>query len=120
MSGGLGRPVSLRNKNIFKKPVRFKRSVQNTKQYRDERAYLLMKCGNKCEICGAKVGDIDSKGKPIKQLDLHHIVSFELICKQNNITTVEQAKMCPALWDHKNAQILCTQCHKKTDSYGIG
>jgi len=120
MRTSMGRIVPLRNKDMWKRPIRLKRQVQNTAQYRQEKAYLLMKCGNKCELCGARVGGIDSKGKYIKQLDLHHIVSFELICEQNNITTIEQAKMCPALWDTKNAQILCIDCHKKTSSYGKG
>lgn len=116
---GMGRPVGLRNKNIFKKPVRFKRQVQNTSQYRNQKNFLLMKCGNKCEECGKGVGDLDLKGKPIKQLDLHHIVSFDQICIENNINdNIERAKMCPALWDTKNAQILCVDCHKLTSSYG--
>ena len=117
---GMGRPVPLRNKNIYKRPIRFKRQVQNTEQYRSERAYLLMKCGNKCEVCGKQVGDMNEQGKPIRQLDLHHIVSFDKICKEHNVTNIEQAKMCPALWDTKNAQMLCPDCHKLTESYGHG
>ena len=117
----MGGPVSLRNKDMFRKPIRFKRSVQNTPQYRNQRAYLLMQCNNKCEECGKGLGDLDSKGKAIKQLDLHHIKSFEIICKENNINdNIERAKMCPALWDTKNAIMLCTDCHKLTDSYGSG
>ena len=114
----MGRPVPLRQKDIYKRPVRFKRQVQNTAQYRNQRSFLLMKCGNKCEECGKQVGELDGQGKIIKQLDLHHIVSFDKICKEHNITNIEQAKMCPALWDTKNAQMLCVECHKKTSSYG--
>jgi len=121
MARGMGGPVSLRNKNMYRKPIRFKRQVQNTNQYRNERAYLLMKCDNKCEECGKGIGDLDSKGKPIKQLDLHHIISFEEICKKYKINDdIERAKMCPALWDTKNAKMLCQDCHKKTESYGHG
>ena len=120
MAKGMGMPVLMRNKDMFRKPIRFKRQIQNSKEYRHERAYLLMKCGNKCQECGKSVGDLDLNGKPIKQLDLHHIISFEDICKKHNITTKEQAQMCPALWDTKNAQILCIDCHKLTESYGTG
>ncbi len=117
--GGMGQPTPLRQKNMFKKPPRFKRMVQNTATYRNQKSYLLMRCGNKCEECGKQVGDLDSKGKPIKQLDLHHIKSFEDICIEYNINdNIERAKMCPALWDNKNAQILCPECHAKTSSYG--
>ena len=117
--GGLGRPVSLRKKDIYKRPIRFKRSIQNTDLYRNQRAYALMRCKNKCEVCGVQVGDI-VKGKEIKQLDMHHIVEFDLIIEKYNISTVAQARLCPPLWDVNNVQILCTTCHKKTDSYGKG
>jgi len=119
--GGMGAPVPMRNKNLFKKKIRFKRQVQNTSQYRNQRAYLLMQCDNKCEECGKGVGELNSKGIAIKQLDLHHIKSFETICKENNINdNIESAKMCPALWNNKNAKMLCPDCHKKTESYGHG
>jgi len=121
MARGMGRPVPLRNKDIYKRPIRFKRQVQNTQEYRNERMYLLMKCHDKCEECGKMVGDLDSSGKPIKQLDLHHIKSFAEICKENNINdNIERAKMCPALWDIKNAMMLCPECHKATPNYGKG
>ena len=115
----MGGPVPLRNKDLYRRPIRFKRQVQNTDLYRNQRSYALMRAGNKCEECGAKVGDIIN-GKELKQLDMHHIEDFDTIIERHNISTVAQARMCPPLWDVNNAKILCPNCHKKTDSYGKG
>ena len=120
MAGGMGRPVSLRNKNMFKKPIRFKRQIQNTDLYRHQRAYALSRAKNKCEVCGKLQGEPNLAGKPIKQLDMHHIEDFDNIISKYNIKTVAQARLCPPLWDVNNAQILCPDCHKLTDSYGKG
>ena len=49
MARGMGRPVPLRNKDIYKRPIRFKRQIQNTDLYRNQRNYALMRCKNKCE-----------------------------------------------------------------------
>lgn len=117
---GLGRPVPLRKKNMFKRPIRFKRQVQNTDNYRAQRAFALMRAKNKCEKCGGAIGDLSPKGNEIKQFDMHHIKEFESIIEENNITNIEQAKLCPDLWDVNNVQILCHDCHAETDSYGKG
>jgi len=117
---GMGGPVPLRNKNMFKKPIRFKRQIQNTDLYRQQRAYALMRSKNKCEECGKMVGDLNLAGKVMKQLDMHHVEDFDSIVGRFNITTVAQARLCPPLWDVNNVQILCIDCHSKTDSYGKG
>jgi len=119
MARGMGSPVPLRKKDLYRRPIRFKRQIQNTDLYRHQRAYALSRAKNKCEECGVKVGDIVD-GKEIKQLDMHHIVEFDAIIEQYNISTVAQARMCPPLWDVNNTKILCITCHKKTDSYGKG
>ena len=118
---GLGGPVPLRNKSLYKKPIRFKRQVQNTNQYRDQRAYALMRAGNKCENCGGEIGGLSPKGNKIKQFDMHHIVPFDEIIEKYNITNLQQAIMCPLLWDVNNVKILCHDCHYEEDeSYGTG
>ena len=116
----MGRPVALRNKNVFKEPIRFKRQVQNTDLYRAQRNYALMRAKNRCENCKAAIGELSPKGNVIKQFDMHHIIEFDTILEKYNIKTIQQARMCPILWDVKNVQILCHDCHALTDSYGTG
>jgi len=120
MPKGMGGPVPLRNKNMFKKPIRFKRQVQNTDLYRQQRAYALMRAGNKCENCGAKIGGQSPKGNLIKQFDMHHLIAFEELVEKYKIIDIQTARMCPPLWDVKNVQILCHDCHTETESYGTG
>jgi len=121
MPKGMGGPVPLRNKNMFKKPIRFKRQVQNTDSYRQQRAFALMRANNKCENCGASVGELSPKGNLIKQFDMHHIVPFDEIVAEYKITSLAQARMCMKLWDVKLVKILCHDCHvTEDDSYGTG
>ena len=120
MARGMGGPVPLRKKDIYKRPIRFKRQIQNTDLYRAQRAYALMRCKNKCEKCGALVGELSPKGNIITQFDMHHIEEFDSIIERFNISTVAQARLCPVLWDVKNVQMLCHDCHTDTDSYGKG
>ena len=120
MAKGMGGPVPLRNKNMYRKPIRFKRQIQNTDLYRQQRAFALMRAKNKCEVCGARVGELSPKGNLIHQFDMHHLEDFDSIITRFNISTVEQARLCPTLWDVNNVQILCHDCHTETDSYGKG
>ena len=50
-------------------------------------------------------------------LSAHHIKSFGLILKENNITSIESAIACKELWDINNGITLCRKCHKKTPSF---
>lgn len=45
-------------------------------------------------------------------LNVHHIMSFKKILKQNNITTIEQALKCEALWDTNNGITLIESNHE--------
>ncbi len=46
-------------------------------------------------------------------IEAHHIKPFNLIIKENNITSLEQALLCPELWDISNGKTLCKECHDK-------
>lgn len=48
-----------------------------------------------------------------KNLNAHHIDSFNKIIKKYNIKTIEQSIKCKKLWDVNNGISLCYECHKK-------
>jgi hypothetical protein len=41
------------------------------------------------------------------RLEVHHAKTFNDICKENNVTTVEQALACKELWDLNNGVCIC-------------
>lgn len=61
-----------------------------------------------CQECGQVGG----------KLHAHHKKRFVDICRDNNITTVEQGLNCEELWDVNNGLTLDKQCHEKTENYG--
>jgi hypothetical protein len=46
------------------------------------------------------------------QLEVHHAKAFDDICKENNVSTVEQALGCKELWSVSNGASTCYKCHK--------
>ena len=42
-----------------------------------------------------------------------------MIKKKNQISNLEEALECEELWDINNGRVLCENCHKKTDTWGI-
>jgi hypothetical protein len=46
-------------------------------------------------------------------LEAHHVKRFVDICRDNNITTLDQALSCIELWDLTNGITLCKECHDK-------
>ena len=47
----------------------------------------------------------------------HHIKSFALILKENNIKSRKEARECEELWNMSNGKTLCEDCHELTDNY---
>lgn len=52
-----------------------------------------------------------------KKVHADHIKPFALICRENNIKTLEDALLCKELWHIKNGRTLCLTCHRKTNTY---
>jgi len=120
---GLGKPVAMRKKDLWGVgATRFKRRIMNMAEYRQTKSMCLLRAHNKCENCGAGLGELSPNGNVIEQLDLHHIQPLDTLLKQNNITNIQQARLCLDLWDLNNMQILCHDCHVVADggSYGRG
>lgn len=81
--------------------------IKVTYHYKKWRLDVFIRDKYTCQNCGQIGGELSA----------HHKKSFSLIIFENNIKTVEQAKLCFELWDISNGETLCIECHKKTDSY---
>ena len=46
------------------------------------------------------------------RLEVHYAKTFDDICKENNIYTIEQALACKELWNLDNGISICYNCHK--------
>jgi hypothetical protein len=71
------------------------------------RLSILKRDNFTCRICHTSV-----KENKNLRLEVHHPKSFDEICKENNVSTVEQALECKDLWDLKNGISICYTCHK--------
>lgn len=76
-------------------------------KYRQWVSDIFMRDDYVCQNCGVKGGILNA----------HHIKSFSLIVRENNIDTVEKAIECEELWNLNNGQTLCIDCHRKTDNF---
>ena len=50
------------------------------------------------------------------RLEVHHAKTFDEICKENNVSTVEQALKCKELWNINNGVSVCYTCHKNIET----
>jgi hypothetical protein len=96
------------NVNLLAPPTPFlKLKIRNTTQYLNWRLSILKRDNFTCRICHDSVKDNKSLG-----LEVHHAKSFNDICKENNVSTVEQALQCKELWNVNNGISICYGCHK--------
>jgi hypothetical protein len=73
---------------------------------------LILKRDNfTCKICHASIKENKSL-----RLEVHHPKSFDDICTENNLSTVEQALACKELWDLNNGFSMCYRCHKDIET----
>lgn len=76
-------------------------AIRNSRNYRLWRKECFERENYTCEMCNNRGG----------YLEVHHIKPFSLICDENKIQSLEEAKMCNELWDTNNGQVLCKACH---------
>jgi 5-methylcytosine-specific restriction endonuclease McrA len=74
---------------------------------------ILKRDNFKCGMCSASIKD--NKGL---RLEVHHAKSFNDICKENNITTINQALTFNEMWSLDNGISLCYGCHKSVERIG--
>jgi hypothetical protein len=84
-----------------------KLKIRNTTKYLNWRISILKRDNFTCKICHASVKDNKSL-----RLEVHHAKTFDEICGQNNVSTVEQALDCKELRNTKNGVSICYSCHK--------
>jgi hypothetical protein len=84
-----------------------KLKIRNTTQYLTWHLLILKRDNFTCQLCHTSVKDNKSL-----RLEVHHSKIFNDICKENNVSTVEQALACKELWDLNNGVSICYSCHK--------
>jgi hypothetical protein len=96
------------NINLFAPPTPLlKLKIRNTTKYLNWRLLILKRDNFSCKICHASV-----KEKKRLLLEVHHPKAFDDICKENSVSTVEQALGCKELWSASNGISVCYRCHK--------
>ena len=91
-------------------PPLLKLKIRNTTKYLKWRLLILKRDKFTCKICHASVKDNRSL-----RLEVHHAKTFNDICNENNVSTVEQALACKELWDLNNGFSICYKCHKEVE-----
>ena len=74
-----------------------KLKIRNTTEYLNWRIAILRRDNFKCRMCTASIKD-----NKYLRLEVHHAKSFNDICKENNITTIQQALTCKEIWSLDN------------------
>jgi hypothetical protein len=91
-------------------PPLLKLKIRNTTKYLNWRLSILKRDNFRCQICHTSVKD----NKNLR-LEVHHAKTFDDICKENNVSTVEQALAYEELWNLNNRISICYTCHKDVE-----
>lgn len=83
------------------------RRIRHLIPYIEWRIKVFKRDDYTCQNCKVRGG----------KLHVDHIKPFALILYQNNISNIQQAIDCNALWNIRNGRTLCIECHRKTDTY---
>lgn len=93
--------------------VSFIQQIRNLGKFKEWRKTIYYRDKFTCQDCKTV-----KRGNNII-LDADHIYPLSKILDDHNITTIEQAIACEALWDTSNGRTLCRPCHEETDTYGV-
>lgn len=74
--------------------------LRNSSKGRSWRKSVFERDNYTCQKCGSE-----------DNLNAHHIREFDSMVKEKNITSVEQSRLYPELWDISNGETLCRTCH---------
>jgi hypothetical protein len=88
-----------------------KLKIRNTTKYLNWRLSIIKRDNFTCKICHASIKENKSL-----RLEVHHAKTFDEICTENNVSTVEQALGCEELWSMTNGVSICYRCHKYVES----
>ena len=110
------RPNQSGENNHFWKGGKTKLSAQikNSAEYSFWRMQIFQRDNFTCQHCNAR----NKKGEKYI-FDADHIYPFSRILDDFNISSIEEAISCEQLWDIKNGRVLCRDCHKKTETWGV-
>ena len=86
-----------------------KHCLRKTFEYNSWRLSIFLRDKFICQLCG-KYSKKDSEAD-------HYPLSFVQIIEKNNITNINQGRLCAHLWDINNGRTLCHDCHTKTPNY---
>ncbi len=76
----------------------------DSSKYKKWRKEIFERDNYTCQECG--LGGV--------YIEVHHIKEREIIFRENNIKTLQQALDCEELWDKNNGTTLCKKCHNLT------
>lgn len=82
---------------------KFRDHLRDNFEYRQWRSDVFTRDDFTCQKCFIRGG----------QLHVHHIKHFSQIIEDNNIQSLEEAKVCQELWNINNGITLCETCHKQ-------
>jgi 5-methylcytosine-specific restriction endonuclease McrA len=81
--------------------------IRNTFQFIQWRNDIFYRDDFTCQDCGiSKV-----------YMEAHHVKSLAQLVKENNLKTIDEAMLCPEVWNTNNGKTLCLKCHGKTHNY---
>src|SRR5215212_5645084 len=86
-----------------------KLKIRNTTQYLNWRIAVLKRDNFTYKICHTSVKG--NKGL----LEVHHAKAFDDVCKENNVSTIEQALSCKELWNVNDGISVCYRFHKDVE-----
>lgn len=105
---GIRSPLNNENHWNWKGGItKFHRRVRIMPEYFRWREMCLKRDNFKCVECGG-----------IKKLEVDHKELFYKILENYNIKTLADAQNCKKLWNLRNGQTLCKDCHKKKGRHG--